>query len=54
MAGKMTTETKLTRREKAAVLLIAVGKNQAAQIFKYLTDEEIATLTLAITTRRRR
>ena len=50
MAGKMTTETRLTRREKAAILLIAVGKNQAAQIFKYLTEEEIATLTLAITT----
>jgi flagellar motor switch protein FliG len=48
MAGK--TDTKLTRREKAAILLIAMGKNQAAQIFKYLTEEEIATLTLAITT----
>jgi flagellar motor switch protein FliG len=48
MAGR--TETKLTRREKAAILLISMGKNQAAQIFKYLTEEEIATLTLAITT----
>jgi flagellar motor switch protein FliG len=45
-----THESKLTRREKAAILLIALGKNQAAQIFKYLTEEEIATLTLAITT----
>jgi flagellar motor switch protein FliG len=44
------TETKLSQREKAAILLIAIGKNQAAQIFKYLTEEEIATLTLAITT----
>jgi flagellar motor switch protein FliG len=50
MAGKTTTDTRLTRREKAAILLIAVGRNQAAQIFKYLTEEEIATLTLAITT----
>ncbi|MEL4106721.1 flagellar motor switch protein FliG [Oscillospiraceae bacterium WX1] len=41
---------RLTRREKAAILLIALGKNQAAEIFKYLTEEEIATLTLAITT----
>jgi flagellar motor switch protein FliG len=48
MAGK--AEARLTRREKAAILLIAIGKNQAAQIFKYLTEEEIATLTLAITT----
>lgn len=43
-------ETKLTNKEKAAVLLIAVGKNHAAQIFKHLTEEEVATLTLAITT----
>ena len=48
MAGR--TDSKLTSREKAAILLIAMGKNQAAQIFKYLTEEEIATLTLAITT----
>ena len=50
MSGKSITETKLTQREKAAILLIAVGRNQAAQLFKYLTEEEIATLTLAITT----
>ncbi len=49
MAGR-THDGKLTRREKAAILLIALGKNHAAQIFKYLTEEEIATLTLAITT----
>jgi len=41
---------RLTQREKAAILLIAVGKNPAAQIYKHLTEEEIATLTLAITT----
>ncbi|UOO37331.1 flagellar motor switch protein FliG [Oscillospiraceae bacterium CM] len=45
-----TDSRRLTRREKAAILLIALGKNQAAEIFKYLTEEEIATLTLAITT----
>ncbi|NCB50680.1 MAG: flagellar motor switch protein FliG [Clostridia bacterium] len=43
-------DTKLTNKEKAAILLIAAGKTHAAQIFKYLTEEEIATLTLAITT----
>ncbi len=48
MAGR--ADAKLTRREKAAILLIAIGKNQAAQLFKYLSEEEIATLTLAITT----
>jgi len=48
MAGR--SDTKLTQREKAAILLISMGKNQAAQIFKYLTEEEVATLTLAITT----
>jgi len=41
---------RLTQREKAAILLIAVGKNHAAQIYKHLTEEEIASLTLAITT----
>lgn len=45
-----STDVKLTRREKAAILLISIGKNHAAQLFKYLSDEEIATLTLAITT----
>lgn len=45
-----TAARKLTMREKAAILLIAVGKNHAAQIYKYLSEEEIATLTLAITT----
>ncbi|MPM38151.1 Flagellar motor switch protein FliG [bioreactor metagenome] len=44
------TARKLTSREKAAVLMIAVGKNHAAQVYKHLSEEEIATLTLAITT----
>lgn len=45
-----SSEYRLTPREKAAILLIALGKNKAAQLFKYLSEEEIATLTLAITT----
>ena len=49
MVGRIL-DRKLTKREKAAILLISVGKNYAAKIFKYLTEEEIATLTLAITT----
>lgn len=49
MVGRVM-DRKLTKREKAAILLISVGKTYAAKIFKYLTEEEIATLTLAITT----
>ncbi len=41
---------KPTYREKAAILLIAIGKNAAAQIYKYLSEDEIAALTLSITT----
>lgn len=41
---------RLSKREKAAILLIGIGKNHAAQIYKSLTEDEIATLTLAITT----
>jgi len=48
--GTLLSSGKLTKREKAAILLIAVGKNHAAQIYKQLSEEEIATLTLAITT----
>lgn len=48
--GYHSSEMKLSQREKAAILLIAVGKNHAAQVYKFLTEEEIATLTLAITT----
>lgn len=40
---------KLSNREKAAILLIGIGRNQAAQVYKSLSEDEIATLTLAIT-----
>jgi flagellar motor switch protein FliG len=46
----LKSDSKLTNKEKAAVFLISVGKSRAAQIFKYLNEDEIATLTLAITT----
>ena len=42
--------TRLSKKEKAAILLIGVGKNHAAQIYKSLSEEEISMLTLAITT----
>ncbi|GHU94156.1 flagellar motor switch protein FliG [Clostridia bacterium] len=43
----------LTGREKAAVLLIALGKDQSAKIFRHLKDDEIEQLTLDITNVRR-
>ena len=38
----------LTGREKAAILLIALGKERASQIYKHLTEDEIEQLTLEI------
>ncbi len=47
------TREKISTREKAAVLMITMGKERAAKIYKFLSDEEIEQLTLAITTMRR-
>ncbi|HOL85672.1 MAG TPA: flagellar motor switch protein FliG, partial [Thermoclostridium caenicola] len=38
----------LTGREKAAMLLITLGPERSAQIFKHLKEEEIEQLTLEI------
>ena len=38
----------LSGKEKAAVLLIALGPQKSAEIFKHLTEEEIEELTLEI------
>lgn len=38
----------LTGRQKAAILLISLGPEVSAQIFKHLRDEEIEQLTLEI------
>ena len=46
-------QEKISTREKAAVLMITMGKERAAKIYKFLSDEEIEQLTLAITTMRR-
>lgn len=43
----------LTPKEKAAILMIALGKDYSASIYKHLTEEEIGQLTLSITTTRR-
>ena len=46
-------QQEMTGREKAATLLIALGKDYSAKIFKYLRDDEIEQLTLDITNVRR-
>ncbi|KKE78370.1 MULTISPECIES: flagellar motor switch protein FliG [Bacillaceae] len=38
----------LTGKQKAAILLIALGPDVSAQVYKYLTDEEIERLSLEI------
>jgi flagellar motor switch protein FliG len=50
--GQMANIT-MSGREKAAVLLIALGKEYSAKIFKHLRDDEIEQLTLDITNVRR-
>jgi flagellar motor switch protein FliG len=40
--------TELTGREKAAILLITLGPEKSAQVFKHLKEEEIEMLTLEI------
>ena len=43
----------LTSKEKAAVLLITLGKEYSATLYKHLSEEEISDMTLSITTTRR-
>ena len=42
------TEREMDGVEKAATLLIALGPEKSAQIFKHLKEEEIEQLTLEI------
>jgi len=44
---------KISTKEKAAVLMITMGKEYAAKIFKFLSEEEVEQLTLSITSMRR-
>lgn len=44
----MGAELDLAGREKAAILLVALGPEKAAEIFKFLTEDEIEMLTLEI------
>jgi flagellar motor switch protein FliG len=43
----------LTPKEKAAVLLISLGSDYSAELYRHLTEEEISQMTLSITTMRR-
>ncbi|NLA84728.1 MAG: flagellar motor switch protein FliG [Clostridiales bacterium] len=42
------TKGALTGREKAAILLISLGKEKASEIYKHLSEDEIEQLTLEI------
>ncbi|BDU50483.1 flagellar motor switch protein FliG [Haliovirga abyssi] len=44
----MADEPKLHGKQKAAILLISLGQDTAAEVFKHLKDEEIEQLTLEI------
>ncbi len=44
----MSTTTALSGKEKAAILLITLGPEKSANVFKYLKEEEIEALTLEI------
>ncbi len=48
MAGNKEKESTLTGLQKAAILLIALGPERSALIFKHLKEEEIEDLTLEI------
>ncbi len=44
----MTRRYALTGKERAAILLITLGPNKSAEVFKHLNEEEIEELTLEI------
>ncbi len=44
----MAKQQELTGRQKAAILLISLGPDVSAQVYKHLTEEEIEKLTLEI------
>ncbi|MFS8651176.1 MAG: flagellar motor switch protein FliG [Caldibacillus sp.] len=46
----MSTRKGITGKQKAAILMITLGPDTAASIYKHLTEEEIEELTLEIST----
>ncbi|MFC3882575.1 flagellar motor switch protein FliG [Bacillus songklensis] len=51
--GKADQKKELTGRQKAAVLLISLGPDVSAQVYKHLSEEEIERLTLEISAMRK-
>lgn len=43
-----TTETALSSRTKAALVIISLGPERAARLYQYLKDEEVETLTVEV------
>ncbi|MED4401533.1 flagellar motor switch protein FliG [Metabacillus fastidiosus] len=48
MARASKDDTKLTGKQKAAILLISLGPDVASNVYKHLSEEEIEKLTLEI------
>jgi flagellar motor switch protein FliG len=46
-------ETALTPIEKASILLVSIGKDHSAELYKYLSEEEVESLTMGIAMLRR-
>lgn len=44
----MATASKMTARQKAAILIVALGPEHAAQVMRHLRDEEVEQLTLEL------
>ncbi|HWO96943.1 MAG TPA: flagellar motor switch protein FliG [Bacillus sp. (in: firmicutes)] len=51
--GKTDQKKELTGKQKAAVLLISLGPDVSAQVYKHLSEEEIERLTLEISAMRK-
>ena len=49
----MYQSNELTNKQKAAILLIALGPDISSQVFKYLREDEIEKLTLEIANQRK-
>ena len=49
----MYQSSEMTNKQKAAILLIALGPDASSQIFKYLREDEIDKLTLEIANQRK-
>jgi flagellar motor switch protein FliG len=48
VGGKKKSKNEFTGRQKAAIFLVTIGSEISAEIFKYLREDEIETLTFEI------